>query len=89
MDALIKVFVSPKAKKTAVKGLHGDAIKIQVAAPPIKGRANKELIAFIAKKLGVKKELVSIKSGRSSKNKTIKVKTIQTEEAISKLLGTQ
>ena len=89
MNALIKVFVSPKAKKTAVKGLHGEMIKINVAAPPIKGRANKALIEFIAEKLGVKKELVSIKSGRSSRNKTIIVKTVRTEEAISKLLGTQ
>jgi len=83
---LIKVHVNPNAKKTAVIGMHGDAVKIQIAEPPVKGRANKGLLKFIAKKLNISKESVSIKSGSSSRKKTVAVQGVRMEDAMKKLL---
>ena len=87
--ALIKVHVNPNAKKTAVVGMHGDAVKIWIAEPPVKGRANKELLKFIAKKLNISKEYVSIRSGSSSRKKTVAVQGIRTEDAMKKLLDNE
>jgi hypothetical protein len=60
--------------------MHGDAIKIRVAAPPVGGAANAELIAFVSKTLGVPKSDVSIVSGTTGRRKTIVVKGWSDEE---------
>ena len=51
----ISVYVQPRASKTEVAGMHGDAWKIRVAAPPVDNAANAELIEFIALKLDIAK----------------------------------
>jgi uncharacterized protein (TIGR00251 family) len=70
------VRVSPGAAKTRVAGEHDGALKVLVNAPPEKGKANKELIAFLAKTLGVKKSAVSLVSGETSRTKRIAVSTV-------------
>jgi uncharacterized protein (TIGR00251 family) len=69
----ICVRVSPNAGKTAIKGVHDGAIKIGLAAPPVDGAANSALIAYLAKKLKVKKKSITIVSGQSSKNKKVRI----------------
>lgn len=68
---LIAIHVQPGAKKSAVAGLHGEALKVRIAAPPVEGKANEALIAFIAKALGAPRRAVSIVKGESSREKLL------------------
>ncbi len=54
-------------------GEHGDALKIRLAAPPVDGKANAALLAFIAERLGVSKSAVTLKSGQTSRRKVVEV----------------
>lgn len=69
----ISVKVVPGASKTAIVGVEGDFIKIRLAAPPVNGKANQELIDYISKLLSVPKSKVHIRSGLTSKRKVIVV----------------
>jgi uncharacterized protein (TIGR00251 family) len=68
---LISVHAQPGAKKSEVAGLHGDALKIRIASPPVDGRANEALIAFVAKELAVPRAAVSLEHGAGSRRKTL------------------
>jgi uncharacterized protein (TIGR00251 family) len=69
----LAVRAQPGARKTAITGIYGDgdsaALKVAVQAPPIDGRANEALIAFLAKTLGIPRSSIELVSGESSKNK--------------------
>jgi len=66
--------VQPGAKKTTVAGLHGDALKIRLAAPPIEGRANEALLRFIADFFKVPLRNVELKQGEQSRHKRLEVR---------------
>lgn len=70
---LLTLHIQPGAKKTEVCGLHGDALKIRLAAPPVDGKANAALLAFVANRLGLSKSAVSLKSGQTSRRKVVEV----------------
>jgi uncharacterized protein len=70
---LLAIHTQPGARKNEVAGIHGDALKIRVAAPPVEGRANAALAAFIAKALGVPRKSVTVVKGESSRRKTVLV----------------
>lgn len=70
---LLAIHTQPGARKNEVAGIHGDALKIRVAAPPVEGRANAALAAFIAKALGVPRKNVTVVKGESSRRKTVLV----------------
>lgn len=70
---LLFCHLQPKASNTAFAGLHGDRIKIRVKAAPVDGKANKQLIAFVATEFGVTKSAVQIRSGENSRQKTLSV----------------
>ena len=73
-DALIlTLHIQPAAKKTEVVGVHGDALKIRLAAPPVDGKANAALIKFIAAQLGVSKNSVTLISGDTARAKRLRV----------------
>jgi len=65
--------VQPGAKTTAFAGRHGDAMKLRLAAPPVDGKANAALCAFLADFCGVAKSAVSLLSGQSSRAKRVRV----------------
>lgn len=75
-DWLLHLHVQPGAKTTAVAGRHGDSLKIRIAAPPVEGKANEALIAFIAAQLGVPKRAVCVDKGGTSREKTLRVSAI-------------
>ncbi|WP_432719303.1 DUF167 domain-containing protein [Jeongeupia wiesaeckerbachi] len=68
---LLRLHVQPGAKRTEVVGLHGDALKLRLAAPPVDGKANARLIAWLADLFGVPQRQVMIKSGLSSRQKVV------------------
>jgi uncharacterized protein (TIGR00251 family) len=65
--------VHPRAKKDAITGEVGDALKLSLTTPPVEGRANEACIEFFAKLLKVPHSSVSIASGLASRNKVIRV----------------
>jgi len=67
----LTVHAQPGARQAALRGLHGDAIKVAVKEAAQDGKANKAIEAFIAKSLGVAKSSVSVVSGQSSRSKRI------------------
>ena len=66
---VVCVHAQPGARRTAVAGLHGEALKIRVAAPALEDRANDALIEFIAKQLGIAKRDVVLVSGAKARDK--------------------
>lgn len=69
----LTLHIQPGAKKTEFAGLHGDALKIRLAAPPVDGKANEALIRFVAETLGLPKSAVHLKSGQTSRRKVLEV----------------
>lgn len=81
------VRVVPRASRNEIVGVHGDALKIRVTAPPVEGRANEALIAFLAKRLDVRKSQVEIVAGGTSRRKMIRVIGLSLQEVGERLLG--
>ena len=80
--------VHPRAKKNAITGELGDALKVALTAPPLDGRANEACIEFFAKVLNVPRASVSIAAGQSSRNKVIRVGGLSAEEVLIRLQAT-
>ena len=70
---ILKLHIVPGARQTAVAGLHGDRLKVKVAAPPEKGRANQELLEFLARSLKVPLRDLRLTSGATSRAKVVAV----------------
>jgi uncharacterized protein (TIGR00251 family) len=70
----LTLHVQPGAKQTSIAGLHGDALKIRLAAPPIEGRANEALLRFIADFFKVPLRDVELKQGGQSRHKRVEVR---------------
>ena len=68
---LFKVYVQPRSSQNAVAGIHGDALKIRLTAPPVDGAANKMCLQFLSKQLNVPRSALEIESGHSSRSKRI------------------
>jgi uncharacterized protein len=69
----LSVRVHPGAKKNAVTGLLGGAMKIALSAPPVDGKANEALIAFVAERLGLPRARVVLVSGVTNRSKILRV----------------
>jgi uncharacterized protein (TIGR00251 family) len=67
------VVCRPRAPKTRARGVHGAALRLDVAAPPEKGAANDEVLRFLARALGVAPAAVRIAAGSSGREKSIRV----------------
>ncbi|MHB9119059.1 MAG: DUF167 domain-containing protein [Burkholderiales bacterium] len=70
---ILSLYIQPGAKRTEVAGLHGEALKIRIAAPPVDGAANDELTAFLKKTLGVPASHIRIKHGLSGRSKVVEI----------------
>ena len=66
-----KVFIQPRSSKNMITGIHGDALKIKLTAPPVDGAANKMCIKYLAKCLNVPKSAIEIISGLTSRSKVV------------------
>lgn len=83
----IPCWVQPKASANAVKGIHGDALKISLTSPPVDGKANAALCAFFAEKLSVPKSAVRITAGLSSRKKRVFVPGVSINDFLKKFCG--
>ncbi|HWR35817.1 MAG TPA: DUF167 domain-containing protein [Clostridia bacterium] len=86
--ATFEIRVHPRARKNAVSGQLGDALKLSLTTPPVEGRANEACIEFLAKLLNVARSSVTIAAGESSRNKVIRVAGLSAAE-VRKRLGFQ
>ncbi len=73
LGASFAVRVHPRGSKTAITGTVGDALKVALAAPPLDGRANVELVEFLADVFSVPRAAVQVVTGERSRNKVIRV----------------
>jgi uncharacterized protein (TIGR00251 family) len=83
--ATFAVKVHPRAKKNALTGEVGDALKLALTAPPVDGKANEACIEFFAKLLKVPRSSVTIAAGLTSRNKVIRVAGLSAEDVRSRL----
>lgn len=82
----LRVYVQPRASKNRVAGMHGNAFKICVTAPPVENKANEAVINFIADLLGVPRSSLAIKSGRQARSKTVLISNLALHDAEQSLM---
>lgn len=70
---VLTLHIQPGAKKSGIVGLHGDALKIRLAAPPVDGKANAALLEFLAQKVGVGRTALELLSGQTSRSKRVRI----------------
>jgi uncharacterized protein (TIGR00251 family) len=85
-DVVITLHIQPGAKITEVAGEHGEALKIRLNAPPVDGKANDSLIAYLADLLGLPKSRVVLESGLSSRSKRVRAVGISADLVGAKLV---
>ena len=81
----LQLHVQPRASRTRAVGVHGDALKLQVAAPPVDGEANAEITAFLARALQTRKDQVEWVTGETGRRKRVRVLGVTTETAMRAL----
>ncbi len=86
--ATFSVKVHPRARKNAVTGELGEALKVALTAPPAEGRANQALVEFLAELLQVPRASVTIAAGQSSRNKVVRVSGLTAAQVGERLFGT-
>lgn len=81
------VRIHPRAKRDAITGEIGGALKLSLTAPPLEGRANQACIEFLAKLLKVPRSSITIAAGQTSRNKVIRVEGISGADVRKRLAG--
>ncbi|PLX51376.1 MAG: YggU family protein [Desulfobulbaceae bacterium] len=78
---VLRLYIQPKASKNRFCGLHGGELKLAVTAPPVEGKANKAIEAFVAKFFKVPKSAVRLTSGHQSRHKRLLVSGVSGSQA--------
>jgi len=68
---VLRLHVQPRASRSELVGLHGDRLKLRLAAPPVEGRANEALVAFLAEALGLKRQQLELLRGLQGRDKDL------------------
>ncbi len=79
--------VHPRARKNAVTGVVGDALKLALTAPPVEGRANQAVIEFFADLFQILRSSVTITSGATSRNKVVRIAGVSRTAAEQRLMA--
>lgn len=82
----ISIYVQPGAKSAEVSGEHDGALKLRINAPPVDGKANAAVIAFLAECCGVSKSKVTLLSGDTNRRKRLRITGVSTETVAKQLL---
>jgi len=83
---VLTVHAVPRSSTTVLQGLHGDAVKIRLQAPPAEGKANAALVHFLSQSLGVPSRHIALISGASGRRKRVLISGLR-ESEIRKKLG--
>ena len=83
--ATLSLHVQPGALKSECAGLHGEALKIRLAAPPVDGKANEALLRFLAQRLAIPRQQISLKSGQTSRQKVVEIESVTAERLVALL----
>jgi uncharacterized protein (TIGR00251 family) len=81
----LSVKVTPNASRNQIVGMKDGVLQVKIAAPPEKGKANKELIDFLAGELDVRKSAVSVIKGQTSRHKIIHITGMSNEELLKRI----
>jgi uncharacterized protein len=84
---VIALHVQPGAKRTELIGTYGDALKIKLAAPPVDGKVNAELLRFMARKCGAPARDVTLAYGETSRDKGVNIVGKTATEIFEKLIS--
>ncbi len=87
-SARVTVKVQPRAKRTELGGKSEDAYKVRLAAPPVDGKANDELVRFFAERFGVARSAVRIVRGETSRNKVVEIDGVAADQ-VARTLGNE
>jgi uncharacterized protein (TIGR00251 family) len=82
---MLTVQVVPRASRNEIVGVHGDALRIRLQAPPVEGAANAALVAFLAETLRVRQRQVEILAGHASRRKSILISGLGKEQVAQRL----
>ena len=85
-EAKISLRVYPSASRNEMLGFTDGVLRVRVSAPPIKGKANRELVTFLSRLLGVGKGSVNIIKGHTTRNKVVAIDGLSREEVMKRLL---
>lgn len=77
-EVVLRLHIQPGAKTSGFAGRHGDAMKLRLAAPPVDGKANKALLAYLADFCGLPKSKVELVSGHTSRAKRVRLSGLST-----------
>lgn len=83
--AILTIHVQPKASRTECIGVHGGAVKIRIAAPPVDGKANEALVAFLAERLDVAPSSIEIRAGASGRQKRVLLTRCTAKDVVVRL----
>ena len=82
---LLQLWIQPKASKPGFAGIHGDRLKVRVAASPVDGRANRELVRFLAGILELAPASIELVAGFTSRQKTVRIEAISRDQLLARL----
>lgn len=85
-ETKLSLKVYPNAPRNEVIGFAEGVLRVRVAAAPVKGKANQELLAFLSRILGISRDDLTITRGHTSRNKTVAVASLSQKEILEKLL---
>lgn len=83
-DTRLNIKVTPNAARNEIGGFRDGVLQLKIAAPPVKGKANRELISFLSDVLEVSKSSLSIVKGQTSRSKIVAIKGLGREDIISR-----
>jgi uncharacterized protein (TIGR00251 family) len=81
----LRIHVQPRATRSEIVALHGDALKIRLAAPPVDGAANDALVLFLSQQLDVPRSALTLLSGHSSRSKVVAITGMSVDQVRHRL----
>jgi uncharacterized protein (TIGR00251 family) len=85
-EARLLFHIYPNAARNEITGLINGVLNIKISAPPVKGKANKELLAFLCQRLALSKDRITIIKGHTTRNKIIAIDGMSKGSALELLL---
>lgn len=82
---VVSLKVQPRASRSGLAGMHGQALKVRLAAPPVDGKANEALLAFLAEALGVPRRRLALVAGETARDKRVRVEGLTCQDVVRAL----